>query len=93
MKLQKKSLDKHARSEQFGAVKEAFIKTLSEEELEEKGFMLGGYFKNAEKKSVSRLVLSEGIRLDGRKTTDIRPIECEVDYLPSPHGCFFVYKR
>ena len=82
----KKSLDKHARSEQFGAVKEAFKKTLSEEELEEKGFMLGGYFKNAEKKSVRDMVLNEGVRLDGRSTTDIRPIECEVDYLPSPHG-------
>ena len=82
----KKSLDKHARSEQFGAVKEAFKKTLSEEELEEKGFMLSGYFKNAEKKSVRDMVLNEGIRLDGRSTTDIRPIECEVDYLPSPHG-------
>ncbi|MBC8464345.1 MAG: polyribonucleotide nucleotidyltransferase [Bacteroidetes bacterium] len=82
----KKSLDKHARSEQFGAVKEAFKATLSEDELAEKGHMLGGYFKNAEKKSVRDMVLNEGIRLDGRAYADIRPIACEVDYLPSPHG-------
>lgn len=82
----KKSLDKHSRSEEFGAVKIAFKDSLNEEELEEKGFMLSGYFKNAEKKSVRDMVLNEGIRLDGRSTTDIRPIACEVDYLPSPHG-------
>ena len=48
--------------------------------------MLNGYFKNAEKKSVRDMVLNEGVRLDGRATNDIRPIACEVDYLPSPHG-------
>ena len=42
--------------------------------------------KEAQKKAVRDLVLNEGIRLDGRKTTDIRPIWCEVDYLPSAHG-------
>ena len=82
----KKSLDKHARSEQFSAIKDEFKATLTEEELSEKSFMLNSYFKKAEKKSVRDMVLNDGIRLDGRKTTDIRPIWCEIDYLPSTHG-------
>ena len=48
--------------------------------------MISKYFSGAQKKAVRDLVLNEGIRLDGRKTTDIRPIWCEVDYLPSTHG-------
>ena len=82
----KKSLDKHARSERFSAIKDEFKATLTEEELSEKSFMLNSYFKKAEKKSVRDMVLNDGIRLDGRKTTDIRPIWCEIDYLPSTHG-------
>jgi polyribonucleotide nucleotidyltransferase len=82
----KKSLDKHSRSEQFSAIKEEFKATLTEDEISEKSFMLNAYFKKAEKKSVRDMVLNEGVRLDGRSTTDIRPIWCEVDYLPSPHG-------
>ena len=85
-KVAKQALDKHSRSEAFNKVKDDFIKTLDEEVLLEKEHMLNGYFKNAEKKSVRDMILNEGIRLDGRSTTDIRQIECEVDYLPSPHG-------
>ena len=81
-----KALDKHSRSEQFSAVKEEFKSTLNEEDLASKAFMLNAYFKNAEKKSVRDMVLNDKVRLDGRSTTDIRPIWCEVDYLPSPHG-------
>ena len=85
-KVAKQALDKHSRSEAFNKVKDDFRKTLDEEFLLEKEHMLNGYFKNAEKKSVRDMILNEGIRLDGRSTTEIRQIECEVDYLPSPHG-------
>ena len=60
--------------------------TLSEEEVAEKVFMLRQYIGAAQKKAVRDLLLNEGIRLDGRSSTDIRPIWTEVDYLPSTHG-------
>ena len=84
--IAKKGSSKQDRSIAFGEVKEALLTTFSEEELEEKGKLIGKYFSKAQKEAVRELVLSEGIRLDGRKTTDIRPIWCEVDYLPSTHG-------
>ena len=82
----KKASEKHARSNDFKAIRDAFKETLSEEELEEKSFMLGAYFKKAEKKAVRDMVLNENVRLDGRSPSDIRPIWCEIDYLPRPHG-------
>ena len=82
----KKASEKHARSNDFKAIKDAFKETLSEEELAEKSFMLGAYFKKAEKKAVRDIVLNENVRLDGRSPSDIRPIWCEIDYLPRPHG-------
>ena len=82
----KKASEKHARSNDFKAIKDAFKETLSEEELVEKSFMLGAYFKKTEKKAVRDMVLNENVRLDGRSPSDIRPIWCEVDYLPRPHG-------
>ena len=82
----KKALSKGERSEQFSEIKENYISKFSEEELEEKGALISRYTKEAQKKAVRDLVLNEGVRLDGRKTTDIRPIWCEVDYLPSAHG-------
>lgn len=82
----KKASEKHARSNDFKAIKDAFKETLSAEELAEKSFMLGAYFKKAEKKAVRDMVLNENVRLDGRNPSDIRPIWCEVDYLPRPHG-------
>lgn len=84
--IAKKALSKGERSEQFSEIKENFIAKFSEEELEEKGELISRYTKEAQKKAVRDLVLNEGTRLDGRKTTDIRPIWCEVDYLPSAHG-------
>ncbi len=77
---------KQERGEKFGEVKEALQAQFSEEELEEKGALISKYYGKAQKEAVRELVLAEGIRLDGRKTTDIRPIWCEVDYLPSTHG-------
>ena len=82
----KAGLGKDERSSRFTAVKEEFIATLSEEEVAEKVGLIGSYYHDVEKEAVRNLVLNEGIRLDGRKTTDIRPIWCEIDYLPSPHG-------
>ena len=84
--IAKKGLSKAERSEQFFEVKEASKESFSEEDLEEKGELISKYNNSAQKKAVRDLVLEEGIRLDGRKTTDIRPIWCEVDYLPSTHG-------
>ena len=79
--------DKHKRAELFGAVKEDFKATMSEEDLTEFGFLVGQYFKSAQKEAVRRVVLDEKIRLDGRKTTEIRPISSEVGYLPGfVHG-------
>ena len=85
-KIAKKGLSKAERSEQFSEIKEDYISKFSEEELDEKSDLISKYMKEAQKKAVRDLVLNEGIRLDGRKTTDIRPIWCEVDYLPSAHG-------
>ena len=77
---------KHERSEAFSLIKEEVKATFSEEELEELGDLVSRYFYKAEKAAVRDLTLNEGLRLDGRKTDEIRPIWCEVDYLPSTHG-------
>ena len=77
---------KHERSDAFAKIKEEFKATFSEEELKEKGELVSKYYDKAEKSAVRNLTLNEGLRLDGRKTTDIRPIWCEVNYLPSTHG-------
>ena len=82
----KQGLSKAERSEKFSEIKENFIASLTEEELEEKSELIGRYLGSTQKKAVRDLVLADGIRLDGRKTTDIRHIWCEVDYLPSTHG-------
>ena len=84
--IAKKGLSKSERSEKFSKIKEESKASFSEEDLEEKGDLISKYNNSAQKKAVRDLVLDEGIRLDGRKTTDIRPIWCEVDYLPSTHG-------
>jgi len=78
--------DKYARKAAFGAIKEEFLATLSDEDRSAKSFLLGKYIHQVEKDAVRDVVLKEGIRLDGRSTTDIRPIWCEVDYLPTVHG-------
>ncbi len=79
--------NKHQRSDDFGAVKEEFLEQYSEEELAELDMALvGKYYHDVEKEAVRNLVLDKRIRLDGRKTDEIRPIWSEVDYLPSAHG-------
>ncbi|MDR2824296.1 MAG: polyribonucleotide nucleotidyltransferase [Prevotellaceae bacterium] len=80
--------DKHSRSENFEKVKEEYIESLnlSEEDLEKKKGLIDRYYHAVEKEAMRRSILDEGKRLDGRKTTEIRPIWCEADYLPGPHG-------
>ena len=82
----KKGLSKSERSEQFSEIKEESKASFSEQDQEEKGDLISKYNNSVQKKAVRDLVLEEGIRLDGRKTSDIRPIWCEIDYLPSTHG-------
>ncbi|MBI1286636.1 MAG: polyribonucleotide nucleotidyltransferase [Flavobacteriales bacterium] len=77
---------KQERSAALSEIKEKFVETLSDEEKETLLPLLGGYFKYAQKRAVRDCVLNERVRLDGRKTTDIRPIWTEIDYLPSTHG-------
>ncbi len=78
--------DKAKRSELFSEVLDTFKETLSEEDLDEKDFLIKQYYKKTQKEAVRRVLLDEGIRLDGRKTTEIRPIWSEVNYLPGAHG-------
>ena len=77
---------KHERGAAFAEIKEEIVATFSEEELEDFGDLVSKYYSKAEKNAVRDLTLNEGLRLDGRKTNEIRPIWCEVDYLPSTHG-------
>ncbi len=78
--------DKHWRQDSFDKICDEYIESLPEEERDEKTPLVKRYYHDVEKEAMRRCVLDEGIRLDGRKTTEIRPIWCEVDYLPGPHG-------
>lgn len=78
--------DKHWRQDSFDAICQEYIDSLPEEEKDEKTPLVKRYYHDVEKDAMRRCVLDEGIRLDGRKTTEIRPIWCETDYIPGPHG-------
>ena len=78
--------NKHARGEAFEAVLNEYLESMTEEEREEKTALVKRYYHDVEKEAMRRCILDEGKRLDGRETTQIRPIWCEVDYLPGPHG-------
>ena len=82
----KSGQDKHARSDAFDAIKEEFMQTIPEEEREDKQMMVDRYYHAVEKAAMRNLILDEGQRLDGRKTHEVRPIWCEVGYLPCAHG-------
>ena len=89
----KQALEKHARAEAFEKIREDYKEAyavahpdMSEEELAEKYSLIDRYYHDVERDAMRRCILDEGIRLDGRKTTDIRPIWCEVEPLPGPHG-------
>lgn len=78
--------DKHSRIENFEAVKAEYVASLDPEVAEAKKGLIDRYYHAVEKEAMRRSILDEGKRLDGRKTTEIRPIWSEVDYLPGPHG-------
>ncbi|WP_028902883.1 polyribonucleotide nucleotidyltransferase [Prevotella sp. P6B4] len=89
----KQALEKQARAEAFEKIladfKEKYAAEhadLTEDELEEKYAMMDRYYHDVERDAMRRCILDEGIRLDGRKTDEIRPIWCEVSPLPMPHG-------
>ena len=82
----KAALPKHERADAFEAIKTDFLATIPEEELEEKTPLVERYYHDVEKEAMRNLVLDEGRRLDGRATDEVRPIWCEVDYLPCAHG-------
>ncbi len=78
--------DKQWRNETFQKAYDDFMETIPEEEREEKEPMIKRYYEEVQRDAVRRCILDEHIRLDGRKTNEIRPILCEPDYLPYPHG-------
>ena len=87
------ALEKHARQDAFDKVLADFLEKydaahtdLSEEDLEEKHAEATRYYDDVMRDAMRRCILDEGLRLDGRATTDIRPIWCEVSALPMPHG-------
>ena len=85
--IAKSMTSKHERTDKFDALEAEFEARFSEEELVEKAPLIKRYFHDdVLKKAMRNMILDEGIRLDGRKTTEIRPIWCEVDYLPAAHG-------
>lgn len=85
-KVAKSVLPKHERAEAFEAIKTEFIETLPEEERDAKKFLVNRYYHAVEKEAMRNMILDEGVRLDGRKTNEIRTITCEVDFLPMAHG-------
>lgn len=78
--------NKHERGENFKKIIEEYKASFTEEELAEKATLISKYYHDLEKEAMRRAILDEGKRLDGRKTTEIRPIWGEVDYLPGSHG-------
>ncbi|MBQ0043743.1 MAG: polyribonucleotide nucleotidyltransferase [Bacteroidales bacterium] len=77
---------KHEREEGFNAIKEEFLATIPEEDREMKEPLVNRYFHDEEKEAMRNMILDEGIRLDGRACNVVRPIWCEVNYLPCAHG-------
>ena len=91
--LAKSAKPKHEREDGFEAIKEEFIATIPEPqnaeeqaEYDQKIALVGRYYHAVEKEAMRNMILDEGIRLDGRVCDQVRPIWCEVDYLPCAHG-------
>ena len=84
--LAKSAAPKHEREDGFEAIKAEFLATLSEEDQEAKAALVDRYYHDTEKEAMRNMILDEGCRLDGRRTDEVRPIWCEVDYLPCAHG-------
>ncbi|MDQ3534356.1 MAG: polyribonucleotide nucleotidyltransferase, partial [Bacteroidota bacterium] len=83
--VKKQIVNKHERSTALKAIKEEFIQSLPEGDETNKG-LINKYFHSIQKEASRNLVLENMVRLDGRKTDEIRPIWSEVDYLPAAHG-------
>ena len=84
--IAKAGSSKKERGMAFSEIKEEIKATFTEEELEDYGGLVSKYYRAAEKAAIRDLTLNEGLRLDGRQTTEVRDIWCEIDYLPSVHG-------
>ena len=91
--LAKSAKPKHEREDGFKAIMDEFIATIPEpqtpeekEEYAQKVTLVGRYYHAEEKEAMRNMILDEGIRLDGRVCNQVRPIWCEVDYLPCAHG-------
>ena len=91
--LAKSAKPKHEREDGFKAIKEEFLATLpapvtveEKEEYAVKAALVGRYYGAVEKEAMRNMILDEGVRLDGRICNQVRPIWCEVDYLPCAHG-------
>ena len=91
--LAKSAKPKHEREDGFAAIKDEFIATLPEPQTAEekddyavKCTLVDRYYHAVEKEAMRNMILDEGIRLDGRVCNEVRPIWCEVDYLPCAHG-------
>ena len=84
--IAKEPSEKHERSASFDEVLAEFKNQFSEEEQDEMGSLIDKYFGDTKKEAVRQMILNENVRLDGRSPNQIRPIWCEVDYLPSTHG-------
>ncbi|MCT4599665.1 MAG: polyribonucleotide nucleotidyltransferase [Marinifilaceae bacterium] len=78
--------DKHLRGEKIAAIEEEFLSQYSEEERAEIAGLVHKYYHDCHKDAVRNMILDKGVRLDGRKTNEIRPIWSEIDYLPGAHG-------
>ena len=84
--IAKKGLSKQKRSELFTTLKESIEEKFNDDDDDERNILVSKYFSSTQKNAIRDLVLDKGIRLDGRKSDQIRDIWCEVNYLPSTHG-------
>ncbi|MEZ4804693.1 MAG: polyribonucleotide nucleotidyltransferase [Bacteroidia bacterium] len=82
----KSGAPKSERSQNFKAIIDEYLETLSEDELKEKEFLAKKYYHEVEKEAMRKMILDESIRLDGRALDEVRPIWTEVGYLPAAHG-------
>lgn len=85
-KVAKAGGGKDERGAAFAQIEDEFLATLSAEEQAEKAALVSKYYHDVEKEAMRRMIIDEGVRLDGRNTTQIRPIWCEINYLPGAHG-------
>ena len=84
-KVVKNTPGKHDRQDALEAIRKGFVET-APEGTEVNETLINRYFHEVEKEAVRNLILQENVRVDGRKTDEIRPIWCDVDYLPTAHG-------